>query len=231
MRAARVGGLIVVVVLVFTTPRGVGACSCVADIPLCESFFAADAVFEGEVTAIEALPTAKRMDMLASRRVQFTVTRVWRGEPGSSVTLMTGSGGGDCGYNFRPGRKYLVFAAEHEGRLTTNICSPTKALDRAAQDLDYLASAAATPGRIYGVVRGNNGRPLPRYTVILRGADGQRHAVTNAAGEYEFTGMPAGEYTVRLIVHESERAFGREDVNVRDARACARRDFAVEEQR
>ncbi|HEV3485975.1 MAG TPA: hypothetical protein VG106_11245, partial [Vicinamibacterales bacterium] len=41
--------------LIVTTPARLDACTCVGDIPLCESFWAADAVFEGEVTAVERL--------------------------------------------------------------------------------------------------------------------------------------------------------------------------------
>lgn len=229
---ARSCGLLVsVAILMLAAPRDLAACSCVADIPLCESFWAADVVFEGEVTAVEQMPASKGVtDLFAQRRVQFAVTRVWRGQPADSIDVMTGSGGGDCGYGFRKGRKYLVYAAEHEGRLTTNICSPTKPLDRAAQDLEYLQSATTsnTGGRIYGTVRTSQGQPVSRYTVVLRGAGGQRIAVTKGTGEFEFTGMPPGEYTIRVIVHDTERGFGREDVNLRDARACAKRDFTIE---
>lgn len=225
--------LVSAALLILIAPRPVSACSCVADVPLCESFWNADLVFEGEVVAIESLPGSNSTGpRFVKRQVRFTVERVWRGNAADSVTVMTGAGGGDCGYNFRKGRKYLVFASEHEGRLWTNICSPTKPLDRAAQDLEYLANAAtsSTAGRIYGIVRASKGRPLSRYTVVLSGPTGQRLTVTNASGEYEFNEMPPGEYAIRVIVHESERAFGRDDVNFREPRACARRDFVIEDQ-
>lgn len=217
--------------LIVTVPARLDACTCVGDIPRCESFWAADVVFEGEVTAVEQLPVSTGAGGFpGTKRVQFTVTRVWRGQQTDSVQVMTGSGGGDCGYGFRKGRKYLVYASEQDGRLWTNICSPTKPLDRAAKDLEYLAQAeTATGGRIYGTVRTSQGRPASRYTVVLRGApEGQRQTVANGAGEFEFTGVPAGEYSIRVVTHPGERAYGREDIELRDARACARRDFTIE---
>ena len=222
--------LVAVVLLVLVTPRHSPACSCVPDVPLCESFWNSDAVFEGEVQEIETPARKQRLDPFAGRRVRFTVDRVWHGEVAGSVDVMTGSGGGDCGYSFRKGRKYLVYASEREGRLMTNICSPTKPVDRAAADREYLSTARATNarGRIFGVVRGSDRRPAPRYTVVLEGGGEQRTTVTNANGEYEFSPVPQGSSTVRVVVHEGERAFGREDVSLLDARACARRDFTIE---
>lgn len=229
----RRGALFVLLsLLIIASPGDLAACSCVADIPLCESVWAADVVFEGEVTAVHQMPVSKEVGgLFGGRRAQFAVTRMWRGLAADSIDVMTGSGGGDCGYSFRRGRSYLVYAAEHSGRLWTNICSPTKPLERAAQDIEYLTSATTSDGdgRIYGVVRTGTGRPVPRYTVVLRGGEGQRIAVTKSTGEFEFTGMPQGEYTIRVVVHDTERAFGREDVNLRDARACAKRDFTIEQ--
>ena len=219
--------LLGVVVLLLIAQRHTAACSCVSDIPLCESFWNADAVFEGEVVDVD---TGKGGGTsFLSRRVRFTVDRVWRGDVAGSIEVTTGSGGGDCGYGFRKGRKYLVYASEWEGRLTTTICSPTKPLDRAAADREYLAGASAPgAGRIFGVVRAADRRPAARYTVVLEGAGEQRTSVTNANGEYEFTPVPAGASTIRVIVHPGERAYGREEVTLRDARQCARRDFTIE---
>jgi hypothetical protein len=224
--------LVAVALLVLSTPRDSAACSCVPDVPLCESFWSSDAVFEGEV--VEVTDRKDAPTPFAKRRARFTVARVWRGDVPASVDVMTGSGGGDCGYGFRKGRKYLVYASEGQSGLVTNSCSPTKPLDRAAPDLEYVNTTLArdADGRIYGAVRWVGGRPAARFTVLLQGgADGQKATVTKADGGFEFAGTPPGAYTVRVIVAEPDKAYGREDVKLAEARACARRDFTIERPR
>lgn len=233
MAAVRILRLFVAVAaVVVITPGNATACTCVPDIPLCESFWQSDAVFAGEVTQIEERRPAKAVaSFLGTRRVRISVEQVWRGDVPPSVEVTTGSGGGDCGYPFRKGRKYLVYASEEQGRLITHVCAPTKPFDRAAADLEYLnAAAASTGGRVYGIVRRADRRSARKYMVVLDGG-GQRQTVTDANGAFEFTDVPAGSYTVRVLPRDTEGAYGRQDVRLTDPRACARRDFTIEPER
>jgi hypothetical protein len=54
------------------------------------------------------------------------------------------------------------------------------------------------PGTIRGVVRNaDNGQPLAGLSVMILLRDGNTiYATSNAKGEYEFTKLPPGEYTV-----------------------------------
>jgi hypothetical protein len=207
--------------LFLLSPAHALACSCVGDVPLCQSFWQADAVFSGDVVSFEELNTNR----LFQRRVaRIRVERAWRGQVQGTVEVRTGAGGGDCGYSFRPGRKYLVYAYKtQDGKLTTGICSPTKLLDKAAADLAYFEEAEkpSTGGRIYGTARletkGVDLKPAPGAAITLAGeSQPSRTAVTNEAGDFEFTGVPAGTYLVSMQGATTPPW----KVELRDPRAC-----------
>jgi hypothetical protein len=80
--------------------------------------------------------------------VRFRVLERWRERAGATVELTTGAGGGDCGYTFEKGVSYLVFASARAGALTTGICSRTRKLTDAAEDLAYLSSSGAMSTRV-----------------------------------------------------------------------------------
>lgn len=199
----KVRAAIVALALLLLSPSAASACSCIGDVPLCQSFWQADAVFAGEVLSFEKLDD----DQLFSRRLaRIRVERAWRGNVQGTVEVRTGAGGGDCGYSFRRGRKYLVYAYKtRDGKLTTGICSPTKLLDKAEADLAYFKEAErpSSGGRVYGTarieVKGVELKPAPGVVVTLAAASQpSRTAVTNESGEFEFTGVPAGTYSVSM---------------------------------
>ena len=91
------------------------------------------AVFSGTVVAIDRKPG----DL--SVAVRFEVEKFWKGALKKEVTVFTGIGGGDCGYVFEVGQRYLVYAYTHnETGLGTNICQRTASLIDAAKDLKAL---------------------------------------------------------------------------------------------
>lgn len=74
------------------------------------------------------------------------VGEVWKGVPGGTVALMTGAGGGDCGYDFREGERYIVYAHASpygEPTLGTSICTRTRLLADAGADLASLGEGVA----------------------------------------------------------------------------------------
>jgi len=71
--------------------------------------------------------------------VEFEVETLFRGEETKRITVWTAESGGMCGYPFELEGQYLVFAhgaTFHE--LSTGLCSGTKLLENAAEDLEYL---------------------------------------------------------------------------------------------
>lgn len=207
-------------ILLLLFPRPAFACSCIGDVPLCQSFWQADAVFSGEVVSFDKVDPKQ----LLSRRVaRVRVDRAWRGTIRGTVDVGTGSGHADCGYTFRTGKQYLIYTYRgKDGSLTTSVCSPTKLLDKAAADLAYFKEAEkpSTGGRVYGTARfetkGSDLKPAKGVTVTLGGGSQSRTAVTKDDGGFEFTELPVGEYTVQM----AGAATPPWKINVRDPHAC-----------
>jgi hypothetical protein len=143
------------------------------------------------------------------RIAHFSIQRVYKGGiKGTEVQMETGGGGGDCGYPFKKGESYLVYSyRESQSRkLETNICTRTRPLNMADDDLDYLNGLPNSDSitRISGTVWhvGNELNqfalvgPLTRTKVVIT-SNGQRfEAVTNDKGVYQATGLPPGDYTL-----------------------------------
>ena len=73
------------------------------------------AVFFGELVEIA------QSDVGDQRVVKFKVEKYWKGINGESVSIMT-TAVYPCGYNFRVGEKYLIYAGEENSRLKTAPC-------------------------------------------------------------------------------------------------------------
>jgi hypothetical protein len=72
-----------------------------------------------------------------ARIVTLVVGARWKGPEADTLRIHTGRGGGDCGFHFRVGESYLVFASGQADGLWTGICWPTAraaAVDRTLRD-------------------------------------------------------------------------------------------------
>lgn len=229
------------------------ACSCAGEAPPCEAYWQASAVFVGTVTAVGETPRlspeeARRREdageFVIDRRVfRFSVERPLRGVEGTAVEVHTGMGGGDCGYGFRTGGRYLVYAYRDEkrGTLHTGICSRTRPLGKADADLRYingLGQGPAAGGTIYGqvfknlrVVReegdGFEREPLAGAAVEVTGGGKKFRAVTDAGGNFSAGGLPAATYKVRLDVPETLLVYQPEREVRIEERGCATEYFSV----
>ena len=98
-----------------------------------ESFKRASAVFVGKVESVTEVSASKK-------KVRLKVSRVFKGPKTDLVEVMTGKGGGDCGFPFRVDEEYLVFAygGKNDTTFETNICTRTKLLENAESDLKLL---------------------------------------------------------------------------------------------
>ena len=84
----------------------------------------------------------------SKRVVRIQIAEVLTGvDPGQKeIEILTGRGGGDCGYSFQSGVDYIIYAYKNsEGRLETGICSRTRPLTQAAEDLAYLRAVPQVP--------------------------------------------------------------------------------------
>ena len=200
------------------------ACSCAVN-PAgnrpCQAAWESAAVFSGTVIDITgpmvvplaplqeggralARPTTNdppRPPAFPKLQVRLRVNEVVNGlsAGGQEVSILTGRGGGDCGYPFRRGVDYMVYAYRNaQGQLETGICSRTRPLTEAAEDVAYLrALPQAAPAADLHIVTGLFNRPgTPGVKIRVSGDGTEYTAVTGGEGEARFAAMPPGEYQI-----------------------------------
>ena len=111
-------------------------------------------IFEGSVEKQELKsgspgPPSGALSMTefgSHRAVTFNVLRAYRGNASGNVSVLTGLGGGDCGFDFETGKQYLVYASRINTEiLFTSICSGTSSLEDAGPALRFLRGEPPTP--------------------------------------------------------------------------------------
>jgi hypothetical protein len=234
--------LLIVAVLTHAAENEAFACSCNGTGgPPCQAAWTADVVFAGTVRAVQQIDHETLGAPYHSVLVQFEVERGFVNAVAGPLEIVTGTGGGDCGYRFTTGARYLVYASKTaSSRLYAGICSRTRPLDKAGEDIRYLTSipATGTGGRVYGRVHelrrdpaeatAVDYGPVENVTVTVRGATFAREAVTDAQGRYQVPNLPTGEVTVSVVppagfdMHYLER-----ELELRDLRACSEMDFTI----
>lgn len=133
-------GLLTLLGALWTAPCDTGVCSCIPPRDVLSTFRTADAVFTGRVVRARNVTLDNGRQM---RRVTLRVDRAWKGVGSRTVVVITGSGGGDCGFPFRRRQSYLVYAHRwNDGQLGAGLCGRTAELARAAGDLRALGPPA-----------------------------------------------------------------------------------------
>ena len=124
-----------------TTNEALG-CSCMF-VGLAEEVRITHVIFTGTVTEITEEPPGQR--------VTFYVDTWWKGGVSQTVTIFTDAirmPAAACGYPFRLGRRYLVFAHStrfHE--LWTSTCTRTKLAEGAIEEQRFLEGSASEEGK------------------------------------------------------------------------------------
>jgi hypothetical protein len=197
-------------ILIFT--GDVEACSCMAggNSP-CQAYWNADVVFIGTVEKITSVNSRDGADRFERRRVSFGISEAFRGIQAEQAEVLTGMGGGDCGYGFKTGETYLVYAYRDKqtGRLSTGICTRTRPLARAKDDLDYIRNLpSAAPGAVifgkvykqnYGAKEGEDFRkPVGKAELIIEGESSSAETQTDAEGGFKVSALAPGKYKIKL---------------------------------
>lgn len=81
-----------------------------------------DAVFVGDVIEVHLINGPRHQH----RKFIFKVADAVKGNLDTNLEVTTGLGGGDCGYDFKIGHRYIVYASVNSGIYSTGICSGTK---------------------------------------------------------------------------------------------------------
>ena len=116
-------------------PADASACSCIQVSPT-RSLEEHDAVFEGRVVEIE------RPDDPATGRVRVTMAVVqhWKGIESERVVVTTAGMESMCGVSFAPDTSWLVYADLEGDGFTTGLCSRTRRIEEAEEDLAELGA-------------------------------------------------------------------------------------------
>jgi hypothetical protein len=116
------------------------ACSCLQRSPA-EAYEQAVAVFEGHVIDLQRLEPAAGQQ-IPELKVRFAVVRSWKGMEQEQVELTTASDSAGCGVPFTKDGDYLVYASASANGLSASLCSRTRAITEATEDLRVLGMGA-----------------------------------------------------------------------------------------
>ncbi|MGH9941798.1 MAG: hypothetical protein ACRD9R_05480, partial [Pyrinomonadaceae bacterium] len=231
--------------------ESVAACSCGGSGAPCEAYGRASAVFVGTVTSVRQRKIdsveveRKREDAseyLPALVYTFAVQDSFSGVGVGEVEVGSGSGGGDCGYEFVKGAQYVVYAYRdpRNNLLSTSICTRTRPVTAADEDLAFLRSLSGRAGgvTISGAVRMSHhsaavGAPPPAdkrlagLPLVIEGEGVRRELRTDADGRYEVTGLKAGTYTIKVALPDELFTYRAEEKVTLTERGCGNASFYV----
>ena len=191
-------------------PHRTSGCDCGDPGPPCKAFGNTPVVFAGRVAAITTISLkAPSGDSYEDRLVFLEVERSYRGSVGKTAEVVTGAGGTDCGYDFRQGEDYLVYAYPHpqSGKLYTGICQRTRPISEAGDDLDYLSKkddpshGAGIEGTIEQLRRDSRYETrvvgfMAEINVVIEGKSGRWTTVSQKDGRFRLWGLQPGRYRI-----------------------------------
>lgn len=187
--------LVVFMTLLTVRPQVTYACSCVIPPSPLESMEKSTAVFEGTVTSMKksSKPVQSSGDPMY---VTFLTGAHWKGDVGEQVTVSTAQSSASCGFEFKEGERYLVYArggaegaagtdgaegkagtkeADGKAKLTVSLCSRTTLYSNAQEDLNELGAGMSVGSPTEPPGAGDDGTAAPADDY---GADSDNHPIT-----------------------------------------------------
>ncbi len=131
---------LIAIITLFVNEETIYACSCEFDYTPAAQFEYHDAVFRGEVISKSGRHAQCDPSRAFFREsvVEFKVDTVWKGEINETTYVTTNYHEETCGYPFKIGEKYIVYAYERDGELSVSLCSRTGPAPDAQEDLEFL---------------------------------------------------------------------------------------------
>jgi hypothetical protein len=181
----------------------------------CKAFANTPTVFAGRVVQISTINRKTPFgDDFKDRLVSFEVERTYRGWEAKTAEIVTGWGGDDCGYDFREGVRYLVYAYPHRetGKLYTGICQRTRPLSAASEDLEYLSKKddRSHGAGIEGIIEELDSKNriqvvgfLGGIPVLVEGPSGRQTITSQKDGRFQLWGLLPGRYRVTPTLPKS----------------------------
>ena len=201
------------------------ACSCVQR-STCEFASTASVAFIGKVIDSEELSRKvvhrelpmggdwESRESVEGRQVsRLSIQESFFGTQGKDEIVIETETSSSCGFRLQAGETYLIYAdkSDNEVNLMTHMCSGSKLLSRAGEDLAYLRpnknNAASLSGNVgFGTWWKLDSSRLARYgvnTVRLTGGDKLLDAEIGSDGSYSFIGLAPGNYNVGVVLPDS----------------------------
>jgi hypothetical protein len=229
-------------ILFVLTVQQASACSCSRSDSPCSEAGESKAVFVGKVVGSKEQKTVPDRDEKTYEptgttttfdvgEIYFEIQEAFTGvKKGTRVTIHSGMGGGDCGYWFKRGETYLIYAyGNTEKELGTSICSRTRPIADADEDLPVLRDLARAKARatVTGVIQeeaglgnygmNNQSAPLAGVELNLSPLSGKGRifkAKTDFEGKYEIKGVPAGKYKINIPLPKNTKFVERSKLEV-----------------
>ena len=188
---------------VMTAVREASACSCVGEATPCSLVQSSDPnllIFIGTpASAVAASQDVRRFTFVVDERVKGDVT--------DSIEIETAADTAACGYPFRIGMQYLVYALRTSAGVRVSFCSRTGPVASRQNDLalfkevrgSRLQSRLKVTVARYSLLLdgfylhdapGSTG--LPDVSITVRGPAVSREIRTDASGSFTLVGLPAG---------------------------------------
>ena len=144
--------LAVLVGVFVLSPKCASACSCAIESNpkerAKEAMSDSEAVFSGEVAEVEEGPTIRMWGLSGVRtsRVTLRTSEVWKGPQRETPEVSTLRDSMSCGYPFKEGQEYLVYAYSGKRGLEVDLCNGTRRFAEAQADLEVLGAGKKPTG-------------------------------------------------------------------------------------
>ncbi len=122
------------VLFLIATPFKAFACSCMVPSAPLVALEASDFVFSGVVKNITPINSEYGRTLL----IRMDVLTRWKGDFSKAIVVETADNSAACGFPFQRGKSYLVYGHVYENMPQTNICTRTRLLENADEDIADL---------------------------------------------------------------------------------------------
>src|SRR3954447_22557795 len=197
------GFLVMAATIVFLIPATASACTCALELSPCAAA-TGSVIFVGTPISVAEIRSANGTALL---RFHFDVEDPIQNIDRKGADVTTLPTDAQCGFPFKTGVKYLVYASGNSGAYSTSLCSRTGPFDARQDDIDILRDKAVLP-RLFGSIDRSqlrlNGQladfaemgGISNVPVRITDRGQVREAHTDATGRFWFDRVSPGTYVV-----------------------------------
>ena len=148
MRSARLLLFICAFAFYLVDTGSARACSCSAPATTAEALQRSTAVFRGRVVKI-SVPSLDWIGLTrtGAHRVKFEILKQWKGPSAETTVVVTRLTGEGCGFPFEEQKEYLVYVVAEHKHIQSGICTGTKSIADAEEEMEALDELMSTPNR------------------------------------------------------------------------------------